>query len=50
CTKNIFLVPFGQDSPAIKANSLVAHMDKIPDTVLMACEGKQIQPILVDYH
>ncbi|AFM01362.1 dipicolinic acid synthetase, B subunit [Desulfitobacterium dehalogenans ATCC 51507] len=50
CTKNIFLVPFGQDSPATKANSLVAHMDKIPDTVLMACEGRQIQPILVDYH
>ena len=49
-TKNIFLVPFGQDSPATKANSLVAHMDKIPDTILLACEGKQIQPILVDYH
>ncbi|MGE4273625.1 MAG: dipicolinate synthase subunit B [Desulfitobacterium sp.] len=50
CTKNLFLVPFGQDSPATKANSLVAHMDMIPDTILMACEGKQIQPILVDYH
>jgi len=49
-TKNIFLVPFGQDSPATKANSLVAHMDRIPDTILMACEGKQIQPLLVDYH
>lgn len=49
-TKNVFLVPFGQDSPATKANSLVAHMKKIPDTVLMACEGKQIQPVLVDYH
>lgn len=49
-TKNVFLVPFGQDSPATKANSLVAHMDKIPDTIQMACEGKQIQPLLVDYH
>jgi dipicolinate synthase subunit B len=49
-TKNVFLVPFGQDSPATKANSLVAHMSKIPDTVIMACEGKQIQPLLVDYH
>lgn len=49
-TKDIFLVPFGQDNPAIKANSLVAHMNRIPDTILMACEGKQIQPLLVDYH
>lgn len=48
-TKNIYLVPFGQDSPKTKANSLVAHMKMIPDTVLLALEGKQIQPILVDY-
>lgn len=49
-TKNIYLVPFGQDSPALKANSLVAHMKMIPETVLAACEGKQIQPLLVDFH
>ncbi|MEA4901515.1 dipicolinate synthase subunit B [Desulfitobacterium sp.] len=49
-TKNIYFVPFGQDSPVNKSNSLVAHMDMVPDTVLLACEGKQIQPILVDYH
>lgn len=48
-TKNVYLVPFGQDNPTVKANSLVAHMDKIPDTILMACAGKQIQPVLVDY-
>lgn len=48
-TKNIYLVPFGQDNPKVKANSLVAHMDKIPETILMACAGKQIQPLLVDY-
>jgi len=48
-TKNIYLVPFGQDNPAVKANSLVAHMDKIPDTILMAYAGKQIQPVLMDY-
>jgi len=48
-TKNIYLVPFGQDNPVDKANSLVAHMDKIPDTILMAYSGKQIQPLLVDY-
>ncbi len=48
-TKNLYLVPFGQDNPVVKANSLVAHMDKIPDTILMAYAGKQIQPVLVDY-
>ncbi len=48
-TKNIYLVPFGQDNPEVKANSLVAHMDKVPETILMACEGKQIQPVLLDY-
>ncbi|EGW40430.1 dipicolinate synthase subunit B [Desulfosporosinus sp. OT] len=48
-TKNIYLVPFGQDNPQVKANSLVAHMDKIPETILMACTGKQIQPVLLDY-
>lgn len=48
-TKNVYLVPFGQDNPVVKANSLVAHMDQVPETILMACEGKQIQPVLVDY-
>jgi len=48
-TKNIYLVPFGQDAPEVKANSLVAHMDKVPETILMACAGKQIQPVLLDY-
>jgi len=48
-TKNIYLVPFGQDNPEVKANSLVAHMEKVPETILMACAGKQIQPVLLDY-
>lgn len=48
-TKNVYLVPFGQDNPVNKANSLVAHMNKIPETVLSACEGKQVQPVLLDY-
>jgi dipicolinic acid synthetase, B subunit len=48
-TKNIYLVPFGQDNPENKANSLVAHMDMVPETILMACAGKQIQPVLKDY-
>ena len=48
-TKNIYLVPFGQDNPEQKPNSLVAHMNKIPETILAACTGRQIQPVLQDY-
>lgn len=47
--KNIYFVPYGQDNPANKANSLVAHMNMIPETILLACTGKQIQPILREY-
>lgn len=48
-TKNIYLVPFGQDNPMKKSNSIVACMDKVPETILQACDGKQIQPLLVEY-
>jgi len=48
-TKNIYLVPFGQDNPIAKPNSLVAHLDKMLDTIRLALEGKQIQPVLVQY-
>ncbi|OAT85934.1 dipicolinate synthase subunit B [Desulfotomaculum copahuensis] len=46
-TKHIYLVPFGQDNPAGKPNSLKAKMDLIVDTVIHALQGKQIQPVLV---
>lgn len=45
-TKNVFFVPFGQDDPQNKPNSLVADMTKILDTLYLALEGKQIQPII----
>jgi len=48
-TKNIYLVPFGQDSPLGKNNSLVAHMNKIADTVVESLVGRQIQPLLMQY-
>jgi dipicolinate synthase subunit B len=44
--RNIFLVPYEQDSPKGKPNSLVARMELIIDTVKLALEGKQIQPVL----
>lgn len=47
--KNIYLVPFGQDDYLSKANSLVALIDKIGPSTELALEGKQIQPVLIQY-
>ncbi|WP_026689849.1 dipicolinate synthase subunit B [Alteribacter aurantiacus] len=46
-TKNIFFIPFGQDHPYLKPNSLVADMSRLLDTVEAAMAGEQIQPVLV---
>ena len=48
-TKNVFLVPFGQDDPIKKPHSLVAHYDQLGPTIERALEGKQIQPVLKEY-
>jgi len=48
-TKNIFMVPFGQDNPVAKPNSIKSEMNKIVDTILLALEGRQIQPVLIAY-
>jgi dipicolinate synthase subunit B len=47
-TKNIFFVPFGQDSPHVKPNSLVARLELLRETCEKALEGKQLQPMLVE--
>lgn len=44
--KNVFLVPFGQDDYIKKPSSLVADMSKIQQTVELALDGKQLQPVL----
>ncbi len=44
--KNVFFVPFSQDDPISKPTSLVADMSKIYDTLVMALDKKQIQPII----
>lgn len=46
--KNIFFVPFGQDAPEKKPNSLVARMDLLMETCEAALEGRQLQPVLVE--
>ena len=48
-TKHVFLVPFAQDDPLKKPNSLVADMAKIPYTVAEALQGRQIQPLLTTF-
>ncbi len=45
-TKNVYMVPFGQDDPQKKTKSLVAHMELICDTLFGALDKKQIQPVL----
>ncbi|MBQ4092554.1 MAG: dipicolinate synthase subunit B [Firmicutes bacterium] len=47
--RNVFMVPFGQDDPLHKPNSLVAKMEMIPETVISSLNRKQIQPILIEY-
>ena len=46
-TKNIYFVPFGQDNPIQKPNSLIAKLDLLSDTVRQALNGNQIQPLLI---
>lgn len=45
--KNIYFVPFGQDDPVKKPNSMIAHTHLIADTLELALEGKQIQPVIL---
>ncbi len=44
---NLYFVPYGQDDPYNKPRSLVAHFDKIPQTIASALAGVQIQPMLL---
>lgn len=45
--KNVYFVPFGQDDPKGKPNSLVADMTKIAPALEAALDKTQIQPILI---
>ena len=44
--RNVYFVPFGQDDPVSKPNSLVARFEKLPEAVEYALKGRQLQPIL----
>lgn len=45
-TKNIFFVPFEQDDPLSKNNSLISDFTLLTDTMNLALKGQQIQPII----
>lgn len=49
-TKNIFFVPFGQDDPMKKENSIVSRMTRICHTIEKALIKEQIQPVLIEYN
>lgn len=45
--KHFYFVPFGQDDPIGKPTSMVADFSKIPQTLALAMDGKQLQPMLL---
>ncbi|MFZ5975255.1 MAG: dipicolinate synthase subunit B [Bacillota bacterium] len=45
--KHIYFVPFGQDDHVKKCNSLVAKPELIIQTIELALQGRQIQPLLI---
>jgi len=48
--KNIFFVPFRQDNPITKPSSLLFSARHIQDTIKMALNGEQIQPLFVWFY
>lgn len=44
--KNIYFIPFKQDDPFKKPNSLMANLDDLIPSVENALDGKQYQPVL----
>lgn len=44
--KNVTFVPFAQDAPFKKPNSLVSWAEQLPESLAAAMRGAQLQPIL----
>lgn len=45
--KNYYFVPFGQDDSIHKPASMVADFEKIPEALLAATQGRQLQPLIL---
>ena len=48
-TENIYFVPFGQDNPSEKPNSLVSRNDLLIKAAEKAMDKEQLQPVLIEY-
>ena len=46
--KDLYFVPYGQDDPFNKPNSMVARMSMIRETILSALKGEQFQPVIIE--
>lgn len=44
--KNVYFVPFGQDNPQKKPNSMIAHTELLIPSLEAALEGRQYQPVI----
>ena len=45
-SKNIYFIPFGQDNPAKKPNSMIAHTQLLIPSLEAALSGRQYQPVI----
>ena len=45
--KHIYFVPYGQDDPAAKPNSLKADFALLPEALAAALQERQLQPVLL---
>lgn len=44
--KNVYFVPFGQDNPEKKPNSMIAHTELLIPSIEAALNGRQYQPVI----
>ena len=45
--KNVYFVPLAQDDPVKKPTSLVCDFTKVKNTIKLALEGTQLQPVMI---
>jgi dipicolinate synthase subunit B len=46
--KDLYFVPYGQDDPFKKPNSMVARMSMLRETIIAALKGEQFQPVIIE--
>ena len=45
--RNIYFVPYSQDDYVSKPNSMISHFELIGETIRLALDGKQLQPVIL---